>query len=1151
MDYYEVQNFMNNLGVSEREPEQPLSFDPDVSLTVDDLKSNYKYVNPIREYMIARKGYDYQDKTDEQVVDDFVKQMRYFNANTVSTAGEVRFVSKASERDKEAARKAYQIYDQLGNVFVNDGLMGAVSGVGDYVFAAAKDPTNYLGLLTGGIGRAAAGGAQVTGRTAIKALVQRAGRDAIQSGATKKAAQEAARKAGKEAAARAAAAGMSKRRAQGIYDSVSSKVAEEAKRAIVRDAMRSKQKELFETAATRSLKQTVALDAVASVYQDVAAQQVRLDVGAQEEYSKAQTAFSALLGGVAGGAQLAFRKAGAGKSGLEDTRTEVEKLAAKTIEEYAPILKKKDTPEAAKAIKKAAENWNAKVEKGQLGKDVIDDSQLIKEIMFGDPDELKPGEIGGLAGVFKAKGYKIGKEIRISDIMTNVANSLTQDELKEINKVMGKHTGFHFGNLTGSRVKLGDLLATRMSEAGKTLQVASQMAKLLDSGLLAAEAAIKKQADAIDEAEEKAAKGAAPLKYGQSVWKRLLVSSPATTALNVAGFGQYYVGQTIADLFSSTALMTQGLAQMTYNRAGAQESFRQARALGTLQVQKIRNLLDPYTTHDEYLKFLNDPDNERVRKMLFETMAGGVEAGAKRFGLNPNNPAYRNVEAFTTAMNQITGVRIQDTFTKSQMFMNEMDKYLRLKKGTTLKEALLSDEPFDEEVIQGALDTTLKSVFAKDYTTDEQPEIVRSLAGGVEYLSNLPGFGTILPFGRFFNNVLATAYQWSPLAAPELLMKPFYKRLAKQEPNITEMEAYSRMVVGTTALILAADYDKERREKGLGVFDVDVGGGTIVDAKNTYPFSAFLAAGRILNMRRNDEDVPPELLQELGTQLAVGQLARDAQFGNDMNNLLDVLINTDEGARGASVDAFARVFGNFAAGFTRPLDAINKVVGFAAGTDTAKDVRQADTAGLFTQSATKYFDNILEAFIDKTDTITGEDLKVATREGDVYDANPFARIFGLTIKQGRTAAETAYSMSEMQPWTANERSRLPAYDRAFNAMLAPVLERQTQLLLNTREFQDADLPKRRAMLKKLMRDSKKQIRNRMDKGYTTGDNVKLRMISKADNKYNKEIRRETAKAMKEKFGIDGSLEDYTLAELDLFMEYADYLNEAYETAATF
>ena len=68
------------------------------------------------------------------------------------------------------------------------------------------------------------------------------------------------------------------------------------------------------------------------------------------------------------------------------------------------------------------------------------------------------------------------------------------------------------------------------------------------------------------------------------------------------------------------------------------------------------------------------------------------------------------------------------------------------------------------------------------------------------------------------------------------------------------------------------------------------------------------------------------------------------------------------------------------------------------GTDNAKDVRQAEGMNVFTQSATKYVDNIIEAFIDKTDTITGEDLEVATRSGKVYDANPFARIFGITVK---------------------------------------------------------------------------------------------------------------------------------------------------------
>ena len=57
--------------------------------------------------------------------------------------------------------------------------------------------------------------------------------------------------------------------------------------------------------------------------------------------------------------------------------------------------------------------------------------------------------------------------------------------------------------------------------------------------------------------------------------------------------------------------------------------------------------------------------------------------------------------------------------------MTELDKYLRLEKGMTLKEAMLADnagELIDEVSLQGALDGTLKSVFAKDY-----PQQIRHL----------------------------------------------------------------------------------------------------------------------------------------------------------------------------------------------------------------------------------------------------------------------------------------------------------------------------------------------------------------------------------------------------------------------------------------
>ena len=1150
MDFYELQKKYGGQQPSTAYGEEPqqeyddFPIDTGATLKKDDLKKNYQYLQPIRDYMIERKGVDYKDMEADEVVEDFVEHMRYFNANTWSTAGEVRFISKADDTRKNKAKKAYQIYDQLGNVFVNDGLAGAVGGVWDYVTAAAKDPTNYIGLATGGIARAGAAGVSVAGKKAVVAAVRTAGREALKSGATREAAKQAAEKAGLEAAKRVAERGMTSKAADKVYGQVAERVANEGRRAIAKDAMRKKQQELFKEAGLRSLKQTTALDSLAAVSQDIMAQNVMLTAGSQEEYSALQTGFSSLLGGIGGAAQLGFGKFRGG-SGLEDTGSALEKLSNNIIEEYTPMLNKEESKGAGRIIMQEVEAWNTKVERGKAYSDDMMPAELIKNIMLGADGK------SGLAKLFKDKGYKIGREKHISDVMTNVARFMPEEELARVNGELKKYTGIQLGDLSGTQITLGDMMAKKINEAGKTLNVMSQVRKTMDSGLVSA---IGKMEATLDEVEAREAVGKELAKqgksnmytYGQSVWKRLLVSSPATTALNVAGFAQFAAGQTVADLFNSTVLMTKGLGQMAINPKGAAESFRQARALTALQGQKIRNLLDPYTTHDAYMDFLEN--NPELKKTLFETVAGGIEATASRNGIDPNNKLYKNIEAMTTAANQITGVRIQDSFTKSQMFMAELDKYLRLEKKTTLKEVLNSGDEtlIDEKALQGALDTTLKSVFSKDYTTAEQGELVRTLAKVTETVSNTPGLGTILPFGRFFNNVLGTAYQWSPLAAPEQLIK-FAARTAKREKTeISEMEAFARMSVGSTALLLAAEYDKPRREKGLAYNEVEVGGGTIVDARNTYPFSMFLAAGRIFNMYMNGEEVPPELFQEMGTQLAVGQLARDAQFGNDLNNLLDIMINQDEGARGASFDAFAKVAGNFTAGFTRPLDAVNKIVGFAAGTDTAKDVRQAEGLDVFTQSATKYVDNIFEIFSDKTDAITGEELRVATREGDLYDANPFARIFGITVKPGRNATEKAYSMAEMQPWTASERTKIPEYDKAFNTLLAPLLEVHTQRLLDMDSFKEASLTGKRRMLKRTISQLKSEVRSRMGEGYTGGDNARLRLLAKANSKGNKEMRREAMALMKDTYNVSGSMDDLNIQELDLFIEYVDYLEDMYD-----
>ena len=74
--------------------------DKNTTLKKDDLMK-YEYLTPIRSYMIDRKGVGYRNKDAEEVIEDFVQHMRYFNANSVSTTGELRFINKADQGTKD------------------------------------------------------------------------------------------------------------------------------------------------------------------------------------------------------------------------------------------------------------------------------------------------------------------------------------------------------------------------------------------------------------------------------------------------------------------------------------------------------------------------------------------------------------------------------------------------------------------------------------------------------------------------------------------------------------------------------------------------------------------------------------------------------------------------------------------------------------------------------------------------------------------------------------------------------------------------------------------------------------------------------------------------------------------------------------------
>ena len=1163
-------------------------------------------LNKIRQYMIQKKGATYRDADQDTVVEDFVDSMRRFNTNIVATAGEARFISKADDKTKTIAKEAYDLYDSLGNVFVNDGVFGAVDGVKDYILSIATDPTNYVGLVTGGAGKAGALGVSAASKAAIRNAVAGAGRRAAQSGATKKAAEKAGLEAAEAMTAKLAGSGYTQasmtRAAESAAKAARAKIRFEAaqkatRRAAVEGGEVILEKGLMKPrrvkygtkqAAKKAILQTTAIDALLAGWQDVGIQDIYLDVGAQDKYSAVQTGLSLALGGVGGGLHYTFGKAD-GISGLAQAMDSAKaaargeefplkkfKAAKETLKELRrsgaptadvkkqerlvnklqreaigkPLLAKESVDKAAKEMKDAIKSWGEKVSAGKKklakgeGNQIMPES-LLSQIMLGyTPSEKAASKetlkVGGLAKIFNENGIKFSKKTKVSDVMTNLLQYMPEKELKVISKLFKQETSIDLGTTATLAVNLGDIIAATTSGAGSTLSVMAAVRRATDAGvvsgneILAQTLASKEVRDTLA-SENILVKKAKVGAYAQNIWKRLLVSSPATTAANVAGFAQFYAGQGVADLFASGQL---GIAAVGAASIGntklSKELFRQSRVYRDIQTQKMKNFVDPMSTYESFMGLMDElGDNKEVKSLLFETIGGGVERTAQRYGMSVDGGVLQKSEIFADAAMTITGVRVQDVFTKSQMFMSELDKYIRLKhKDTTLIDVMKSGDltKIDDDVIGGAVDTTLRSVFSKDYTTDDQ--YLGFAAKFVEQASNTPLLGTVIPFGRFMNNVVATAYQWSPLSFVGAAGK-----IAKSGGDIKANEALARSLVGSTALVMAMQMDDERQKKGLSVNEIELSG-TIVDVRNVFPFSLFLAVGRGANLSiKKNEPIPSELREEILNQLAIGQVARDAQFGNDLFNVFDFF--TGSGDRRSELDALYKSMGNIAAGATRPLDAINRSVGFLANNDVAKDVRQADGAAVFTQASTKYFDNILEVLIGESETLTGENLRVSSREGDIYDANPLARILGLNIKRGKTATEQAYTMTELQSWKQDQRSQIPMYDRIFNETLAPVLEKRMQRLIQSKRFKEGDLEYKRGRVKHVLKEARDDIRKHMDIPNASGymDQQRYRASTKG-------TKLQKTKAMKymKSLGVNAELKDFNFRELKTYESYIDHLN---------
>lgn len=1141
------------------------SVDTGGKLAIKDL-SSLEHSTKIRKYMIDRFGAKYKNRdviSDKKMVNNFVDHMRWFNTNMVSTSGEIMYVSKATDEQKRNAGEAYKTYDKLGNLLAGrEGVLGTAEGIKDYVFSAVVDPSNWVGALTGGVARATAFGGTVAAKKLMMKSIQEATKKKLAEGGTRKAAEAAGKAAGDKVAAN-----LAEEIVKGpVGKNLINTAMQNESKAFITNARRSTRAKLIRGAKDEAskrtiLRQTLPADATAAFLNDYLVQRTYLETGAQEEYSKMQGGFSLAAGAIAPGLQSIFHKA-SGKSGLADAGLETAaKIRRNDIAPMVKIASKKGafenlTKELKRQIFAHNKSWAEKVESGRkLGADRLD-NDLFKRIILGENGK---GNVDGLAATY-AKEIKIPitKDEKVTDVLTSFIDYLPKKDLDEINNSL-KAQGLLLGDTVNTSATVGDLLAGKSSLAGQALSVMGSAKQAINGTLLVGRDALDKVVKEVDDVTEGAlakTQTTQGISYIQNIWRRLLVSSPATTAVNVFGFSQYAVGQTVVDLFSSGQY---AMAAAFTKGATRKEMLRKSRVYIDVQAQKMKNFLDPYATMSAYKSVLElDP---KATKVLFDSLAGsGIERSAKRYGIDPSNSFAKNAERLADAANLLTGVRIQDSYTKSQMFMAELDKAIRLNTGSTFAEVARKGDldVIDGKYVSDSISTTLKSVFSKDYTIPETGGIMAEPAKLIEGITRAPLLGLALPFGRFFNNVIATHYQWGPMPfvpiAARILKNSVTKAgRAKIGAELTTDQAFAKAVVGTGALVGMMQYDKHKSEQGLGTFEVQLGS-SVINAKYIFPFSLYLASARLINNMMSDEPVPSEAMKDYAEQIGIANLSKNLETGTEIRAVMDTITNTeDPQAMKIARDLFAVKFGNVAAGFTRPLDAINQAVGAIAGTDAAKDVRLADGAiAMGTQKATRYVDNIVELVSDSIDKVTGAKespiidkyitgvkLKSASRPGDVLPSDNFlAKIAGIKIVPSTTETEELFTLTHLETFKMQGRTNVAEYDDYTRKFLQPLFEKQSEVLRNSDAFKRASLTQKREIIKAKLKQIKASIAAyaKNDFKRIDGDSgFKMQMTNTALG-VEKGVKQDVIKAMKQ-YGYETDIRKMSVQELHWFLVY--------------
>lgn len=1082
------------------------------------------YFPVVSRYMEDRAGMTERDYSREEIRDAFVNSMRGFNAgNSIDVVQEMSYLYRGEGEElnqrRQLAGDAYTLWDSLGGAFAQGTTVGEkADAVKDYAAALVLDPVNVVSL---GIGKLAAQGATRGSTQVLKVLAQQAGKTASQQAVKRGATQAVARQEGRIA----------------------------AQRALQQSMLSAEGKAIGKRGAIADITATGATDSAVGVGVDAGIQKVDQMTGRSDGYDVSQGLISAAGGvlgaGIAGG-MVALR----GTSGIVNT-TDSWVRSNETLDAAAKRLVKngKVDPKAVNealdvdAMRKAMDEFLTPFD------ELVEQGRFLEEAGDGAAEVFDMGEatsfFKALDAIFEEAGVPIDRLLKsagqrrtgwyIDTIMDESFPKEVRDQLQAtVDKISSKVPGAPKVELE-EYLKLG---ALKVSEGAKMMQAMSTAARTAKSSGKDPSKLTGKQAlnDALGDAPPTDEVKEGIISRMQHTYIRMLVTNPATTALNVMGWGQASTLQSLSDtlrgtLYGGTAILN-GLV-------GRKESYSKfsskAKHMYGLQRQKFRNLADPFGTRDEVLDYLTyRPESQNA---LFRYLSGGVESEdiMKELNLLPGETLSKSgLKKAFDGLQVAYGVSAQDMLTKTQEFAYSLDKNIRLKYGMSWQEFMGQDDIADIlmnpkksnfkdylEVEAGAVESALGNVYARKYgpKPGESASLLKFVAGTIEDMRNKPILGALVPFGQFFNNTVAFMYDYT---GANLVISPF----TKGYKNIDDpMELLTKAAVGWSAFTWATSQEMENLEAGLAWHESRGSDGKVTTRLYDYPLSFWKMAGRIGAHVERDGAVPEGLFEEFMQKFAGQDVFRNlGEAAAGVQAAIQSFASGEEGEGAKAVgQALSASVGMYASGFTRFADPVNTALAFAEGENYIQPARNIGNKNL--NNALRYTDRIFDQIIG-LENIPGTEgyrveKEVATTDRDTGAS--LERVFGVRSVSPATNIQRLFNDIGRPQWQTEIRVGNPEAQNIVNEYIFPYLELRATEMFEDGRWETLTLNQKSEVLKDLIGLARDDVKAMM-KGQVSGSD-----LSKTELIYS--INGQRSRGRK---NFDDTLKSFGVSEDELF-----------------